>query len=221
MTDEQKVFIFGVDGRGDEVIKMLTDLGGKNCDDLNGENSNVVYFITHIGIIGYTSLESEVACMISEYCHEVKLPERWRDGNILVMKNNPNQFAVYNDDLVGGDFFESYMQIGPRTVFSHERLKRADYKLGDDEDVLTFHRSLQVMGKRWNAMNKTVEDGRDALPDNDTLYFYITSVGDVQSAVVKNSIDRTRFRIGNFFHTREEANGMAEKVKNLLKGGHE
>lgn len=93
--------------------------------------------------------------------------------------------------------------------------------MGDDEDVLTFHRSLQVMGKRWNAMNKTVEDCRDALPDYDTLYFYITSVGDVQAAVVKNIIDRTRFRIGNFFHTREEANGMAEKVKNLLKGGND
>lgn len=34
-------------------------------------------------------------------------------------------------------------------------------------------------------------------------------------------IDNERFGIGNFFHTREEANGMAEKVKNLLKGGHE
>ena len=219
MTDEQKVFIRGVEGRGAEVIKTLTDLGADNYEGWDGENTHSVYFITHDGGVGCTPYDDEIASMIMEYCHEVKLPERWRDGNILVMKNNPNQFAVYNDNLVGGDFFESYMQIGPRTVFSHERLKRADYKLGDDEDVLTFHRSLQVMGKRWNTMNKTVEDCRDALPDDGTIYFYIASNGDVQAAVFEDfPINHERFRIGNFFLNREEANGMAEKVKKLLKG---
>lgn len=85
--------------------------------------------------------------------------------------------------------------------------------------MLTFHRSLQVMGKRWNTMNKTVEDCRDALPDDGTIYFYIASNGDVQAAVFEDfPINHERFRIGNFFLNREEANGMAEKIKKLLKG---
>lgn len=222
MTDEQKVFIRGVEGRGDEVIKTLTDLGAKNYEGWDGENTHAVYFITHDGGVGCTPYDDEIASMIMEYCHEIKLPERWKDGNILVDKNNPGQFAVYNDDLVGGDFFESYIQVGPRTVFSHERLKRADYKLGDDIDVFTFHRLLTEMGKRWNAINKTVEDCRDTqerLPNDDTLYFYIASNGDVQAAVFQDFlIDHERFYIGNFFHTRKEAEAAAERVKKALKG---
>lgn len=37
MTDEQKVYIRGVEGRGSEVIKMLTDLGA----DRNGFSVSV------------------------------------------------------------------------------------------------------------------------------------------------------------------------------------
>lgn len=87
--------------------------------------------------------------------------------------------------------------------------------------MLTFHCLLTEMGKHWNAVNKTVEDCRDAqeqLPDDDTLYFCVTSIGDVRAVVVKGILDRQRFRIGNFFHTREEAEAAAERVKKALKG---
>lgn len=123
MTDEQKVFIPGVEGRGEEVIKALTDLGAENYEGWDGENTHAVYFITHDGGVGCTPYDDEIASMLMEYCHEVKLPERWRDGNILVDKNNPGQFAVYNDDLVGGDFFESYMRLVHAPSFLTNGLK--------------------------------------------------------------------------------------------------
>lgn len=37
MKDNQKVYIRGVEGRGDEVIKMLTDLGADNHVGCKGE----------------------------------------------------------------------------------------------------------------------------------------------------------------------------------------
>ena len=141
MEQKQKVWIRGVKGRGDEVIKMLMDLGAKNCDDLAGNDPNRVYSITTDGAIACTR-DGVTIEMLKTYCREIKLPEKWVTGYVL--------------------------------------------------------------------------DTRQ--PDYDTLYFYITSGGDVQAAVVKGILDHQRFRIGNFFHTRVEANGIAEKYKQLLEG---
>jgi hypothetical protein len=50
MTDEQKVYIRGVEGRGDEVIKMLTDLGAdRNGFDWDGNDPKTLYFISYEG----------------------------------------------------------------------------------------------------------------------------------------------------------------------------
>lgn len=141
MEQKQKVWIRGVEGRGDEVIKMLTDLGAKNCDDLVGNDPNRVYSITTDGAIACTR-DGVTIETLKTYCREIKLPEKRVTGYVL--------------------------------------------------------------------------DTRQ--PDYDTLYFYITSGGDVQAALVKGILDYQRFLIGNFFHTHVEANGMAEKYKQLLEG---
>lgn len=141
MEQKQKVWIRGVKGRGDEVIKMLMDLGAKNCDDLAGNDPNRVYSITTDGAIACTR-DGVTIEMLKTYCREIKLPEKWVTGYVL--------------------------------------------------------------------------DTRQ--PDYDTLYFYITSGGDVQAALVKGILDYQRFLIGNFFHTHVEANSMAEKYKQLLEG---
>lgn len=141
MEQKQKVWIRGVKGRGDEVIKMLMDLGAKNCDDLVGNDPNRVYSITTDGAIACTR-DGVTIETLKTYCREIKLPEKWVTGYVL--------------------------------------------------------------------------DTRQ--PDYDTLYFYITSGGDVQAALVKGILDYQRFLIGNFFHTHVEANSMAEKYKQLLEG---
>ena len=141
MEQKQKVWIRGVKGRGDEVIKMLMDLGAKNCDDLAGNDPNRVYSITTDGAIACTR-DGVTIETLKTYCREIKLPEKWVTGYVL--------------------------------------------------------------------------DTRQ--PDYGTLYFYITSGGDVQAALVKGILDYQRFLIGNFFHTHVEAFDMAEKYKQLLEG---
>ncbi len=42
MKDEQKVWIRGVKGRGDEVIKMLKARGGKLYGQIDGETPNFI-----------------------------------------------------------------------------------------------------------------------------------------------------------------------------------
>lgn len=141
MEQKQKVWIRGVEGRGDEVIKMLTDLGAKNRGGFVGNDPNRVYYITNDGAIACTR-DGVIIKTLKNCCREIKLPEKWVTGYML--------------------------------------------------------------------------DTRQ--PDYDTLYFYITSGGDVQAALVKGIPDYQRFLIGNFFHTHVEAFDMAEKYKQLLEG---
>lgn len=51
MKDKQKVFIHGNPERGDEVIKTLEKLGGKNIYYLSGAKNNAYYYINPTGAI--------------------------------------------------------------------------------------------------------------------------------------------------------------------------
>lgn len=73
MKKEWKVYIKGVEGRGDEVIKTLTNLGGAN-DFSYGTNEDLLYFINHDGKIDSIYLSSETAKIIMDNYKEIKLP---------------------------------------------------------------------------------------------------------------------------------------------------
>lgn len=78
MKEEQKIYIKGNIERGSEVIKILTDLGGRNSHAINGKNVNAYYFINPNGIIVNNYLSgSEVFSFVKEFYKEVELP-RWK-----------------------------------------------------------------------------------------------------------------------------------------------
>lgn len=70
MKKEWKVYIKGVEGRGNEVIKALTDLGGTK-DFLYGTNEDLLYFIKHDGKIDSVYLSSETAKIIMDNYKEI------------------------------------------------------------------------------------------------------------------------------------------------------
>lgn len=50
-------------------------------------------------------------------------------------------------------------------------------------------------------------------------YWFINSFGEVVSTTESGVIDDVkRFEAGNYFHTKEEAGAVAEKIRNVLKG---
>lgn len=75
MREDLKVYIKGVEGRGDEVIKTLTNLGGTN-DFSYGTNEDLLYFINHDGKIDSIYLSSETAKIIMDNYKELHLPEQ-------------------------------------------------------------------------------------------------------------------------------------------------
>ena len=78
MKDEQKVYIKGNAERGNEIIKLLEDLGGKNTFSCNGKTEGAIYFINPKGDIdSRTPLSGGVFPYIKEFYKEIKLP-RWK-----------------------------------------------------------------------------------------------------------------------------------------------
>ena len=78
MKDEQRVYIKGSAKRGDEVIKILEDLGGNNTLKLRGNKNNAYYFINPVGLIDTTYIVGDsVYPFLKEFYREIKLP-RWK-----------------------------------------------------------------------------------------------------------------------------------------------
>lgn len=81
MEDRQKVYIKGDSKRGDEVIKLLEDLGGHNTLSYNGKNEDAYYFINPDGIIDSVfPFRSGAFPFIKEFYKKISLP-RWKPKN--------------------------------------------------------------------------------------------------------------------------------------------
>lgn len=82
MKDEQKVYIKGDRNRGNEIIKLLEDLGGSNNLYYTGKDKDAIYFINPQGVIDWThdSNTSRILPYIKEFYKEIKLP-RWKPKN--------------------------------------------------------------------------------------------------------------------------------------------
>lgn len=80
MEDKQRVYIKGDRNRGNEIIKLLEDLGGKNTYRYNGEDDNIYYYIAPDGVIKVVAYTYEIFPFIEEFYKEIKLP-RWKPKN--------------------------------------------------------------------------------------------------------------------------------------------
>ena len=87
MEDKQKVYIKGNPKRGAEIIKTLTDLGGKNLYRYNGEDDNIYYYIAPNRVIRVVASTYEVFPFIEEFYKEIKLP-KWKP------KNNEHYYRI-------------------------------------------------------------------------------------------------------------------------------
>lgn len=228
MKDEQKVFIRGVEGRGDEVIKMLEEHGGGNTC-LDGDVPGYLYFINHKGSITFATLDSEFGQILMDCYTELHLPEKWKDGDILINKNADYKFCVFDDYLskTGSEnelfFFhcevashkgESYLVSTNRGDFHDVN----DYRLATPQEVEQFYEAIHEHCKDWDAENKRLVYRRWEPKENDS-YYYIDNDGDIVPDTWDGcNVDADRYNFGNVFLTRKKAEAMAEKVKKLLKG---
>lgn len=87
------------------------------------------------------------------------------------------------------------------------------------EEIQELNDQLEAEGKRWNPDTMQIEKLRWK-PKNGEEYFHIMrSVGNfqtVQYVWCDDTLDRTLYKTGNCFKTKEEAEAKLEQIKKLL-----
>lgn len=201
------------------MIKALTDLGAENRDSCDGKDPKMLYFLNHSHGITRALLDSEVGRIIMDNYREIRLPEQWKDGDLLA-GGGGNLFAVFSHK--DKDFsFVAYMQASEDGVQEYPNgviCFRKDYRLATDDEIVKFYRLLNKHGKEWDADKKKLMNWKWKPKFGDD-YWVATGLGTLQSFIWSGDmIDKAYYDFGNCFPTREEAETMAKKIKKLLKG---
>lgn len=219
MREDLKVYIKGMPGRGKEVIKILTDLGGKESNSyLTGANKRGIYYIQHNLMISFAAMNTEMSKIIMDNYKEIKLPEQWKNGDILY-SDTDKEFAVFKDKWkLDSDKFLAYFATCHGGYLTLQAIRRRGFRLTTKLEVEQFYEYLHSIGKDWDSENKQLVKWKWKPKDGEG-YYYIFSNGIVHlSTWFNDKVDNSRFSIGNYFKTKEEAEVMAEKFIKLLKG---
>lgn len=225
MTDNQRVFIRGVAGRGIDVIAALEKLGGKTgrigsmrLSALGNIPLNV-FIIGHDGEIAYMDSEGEVFEIIKDNYREIKLPEKWKYGDVLIKKDGSSFDIFYR--YVQDFSFSPLLEVTETVCNEYQRIVTVYtgfYRLATPSEVERFHELLHKHGKDWDAEKKQLVDWKWK-PKRNERYWFVSSSGRIKDYGWTDSpADEAGFDFGNCFRTREEAEAMAEKVRKLLKG---
>lgn len=223
MKKEWKVYIKGIDGMGNEVKQALVNLGAKECLTLSGSKDNMIYFIDHDGEIDYVDSESEVGKIIIDNYQQIKIPESWKEGDILISKDGAC-YKIFSESVPENiNIFYGYnVSISVNGIITQYNngvwvCDRKDYRLATSKEKAQFHKLLREHGKDWDA------DKRQFVkwiwkPEEGEPYWMINSNGTVDTYCwCDDPMDNSRFNFGNCFKTKKEAKAMAKTFNQLLK----
>lgn len=217
MEDRQRVFVRGVKGRGDEVLKMLENRGGENYY-LDGADPEYLYFINHKGSISLTLLDSEFGKIIMDNYTELSLPENWKDGDVLVDRHDSQIMVLY--EFVSdkeADLFNAHIRLNGDMIILHSLEVRKRFRIATDQEIERFYEILHEHHKDWDDRKKELVNWRWKPKNGETIY-YFDEIGQILSDSYDDFSNGPLSDFGNCFHTREEAEAAAERVKKALKG---
>lgn len=176
MKEEQKIYIRGSKDRPDDVRKVLEQHGGKIRKEINFTYENGIYYIGYDDGVHYTSdfagipEISQLYKMITEYYHEVKLPDSskcLKTGDILVSNDNSNEFYVFDKFTEKGKIL-IYLRVAKDPFKIDNIYQLVSYfpcHKANDKELKTFYNTLIERELSWDAYNKKLLRGN-------YMYFY-------------------------------------------------
>lgn len=220
MKNKQKVWIRGVEGRGEEVLNALKALGGKmKLNSANtGDVSFVIYTIDHNGYIGGAEITSETAKIIMDCYREIKLSEQWKDGTVLFSPSH-RTFAVYTEEDNPLSYVPTRFVLSDNEIEYNCCIRKRDYRIANKKDRKIFLKWLHELGYDFDFKTKEVKKWRWKPKEGET-YWIVNNRGFANSVTWHVDIfDELRFNFGNCFRTKEEAEVASERIRIALKGG--
>ena len=225
MKENQRVYIRGVENRGNEVIETLKKLGGINRQSLGGGNKYVYYYINPKGAIdyGYVDECSPEHLLVKEFYKEITLPERknWKDGDLLVRSyEGKKEYIVYSDKKseIDGYIVLSYVYANDNVCYANVAIvNTSDFKPASKDDTEEFQKLLHMHGKEWDFKNKKLIDWRWK-PEHNEDYWYLNDVGEICHTLYNQLIirDNKHVAVGNCFQTKDDAINARDRFKEML-----
>ena len=147
--------------------------------------------------------------------------EEWKPKDGDFVTSNDGVIAIYADtrETGGINTYAGYWagngNLTTRTDSGWGRTK--SYRPATEEEKQRLLDKLKKAGYRWNPEKKEVEKIPRWRAINGDFYYYLSSFADVIKNEEKNEVlDNFRYNIGNYFHTREAAQKVADEIKEIF-----
>lgn len=159
MKNKKKVWIRGIEGRGEEVLNALKALGGKmkQNNPLSGEDDQWIYTITHEGFIEAWPDTSEIYKIIKDNYREIRLSEHWKDGTIVFSPKNCTFAVCSGKEVPQKDevFVRLVLYYSDRTgVVCNCSIAKSDYRVASEDERDYFFDCLLSLGYYFDSKTK-------------------------------------------------------------------
>lgn len=149
-----------------------------------------------------------------------------KNGDFVRIEGNcQDSIAIYNVSK------ESDIYKKQTKLFFHASLGKTDEKLiindwmfsrevfpATTDEIRKLEEALAEKGKRWNPDKKCIEDLPNWRADVRGNYFYISSTCSIIEEIEGHCYtDEERYKIGNYFKTKEAAEKATEKIRETFK----
>lgn len=167
--------------------------------------------------------ENKTVAIITICMEEKYVP---KNGDFVrVAGNLQDSIAIYNVSK------KSDISQRQNKLFFHALLGKTDEKLiindwmfsrevfpATTDEIRKLEEALAKKGKRWNSEKKCIEDLPKWRADVKGNYFYISSICNITEETECHwSVDEARYKVGNYFKTKEAAEKVAEKIRETFK----
>lgn len=143
--------------------------------------------------------------------------EIFKDGDILVVKDNPSFVVIFERYSPNRNIFYSY--------YNNQKLSNINWSVkcfrhATKEEKQAFFDALKAQGLRWKAETKTMERIRKRVKKGEE-FLYINSLGNVESTEDwgEGSCDDDSYNSGNYYllEEREQAEKDAKEIKAIYQ----
>ena len=91
------------------------------------------------------------------------------------------------------------------------------YRYATEEEKQRLFDALAKEGKRWNAEEKRIENVRWRAENRGTYYRVCMDTTVETLAECRDGVDKAMYEVGNYFKTREAAEKVASKIREIFK----
>lgn len=154
---------------------------------------------------------------------EEQKEQEFKRGDVIVSK--VNEILLVDVHCFENRILRSFVHIQQDGIFINSSYslwnERHTWRHATEEEKQLLFDKMKEQGLKWNAEEKRVEKVRWRA-SFDERYYYINHLLDCHSDIEDSHIfNKERWKMGNYFKNKEQAEEAAKRVKETLRNYHE